>query len=84
MVRQLQAMTPEKLPPDTIGAESSWTTRASHNAPLGKTQKQRRRQLVHRDAAIVTTKNMTQDAELKKLCKTRGLKNKRAHAIGCE
>jgi len=58
---QQQAMAPETLPPDAIGAELSRTTGASRNAPLGETQLQPRHQLVHRDAAIVATENITQD-----------------------
>jgi len=83
-ILQQQAMAPETLPPGVIGAESSRTTGASRNAPLGETQQQCRHQLVHRDAAIVATKNMTQDAHLKKVRKTANNKNKKQHAIGCE
>jgi hypothetical protein len=39
---QQQAMAPETLPQGTIGAESSRTTGASLNAPLGEAQQQRR------------------------------------------
>jgi len=77
-------MAPETLPPGAIGAESSRTTGASRNAPLGEIQQQRRQQLVHRDAAIVATHNMTQDPHLKKLRKTGSSKNKKQYAIGCE
>jgi len=83
-ILQQQAMAPETLPPSAIEAESSRTTGASRNAPLGKTQQQRRHQLVHRDATIVATENMTQDAHLKKVRKTGSSKNKKQHAIGCE
>jgi Fe-S oxidoreductase len=79
-----QAMAPDTLPPGTIGTESRRTTGASRNAPLGETQQQRRHQLVHRDAAIVATENMTQDTHLKKVRKTGSSKNKKQHAIGCE
>ena len=84
MILHQQAMAPETLPPGAIGAESSWTTGDSRNAPLGETQQQRRHQLVHRDAAIVATENMTQDAHLKMGRKTESSKNKKQHAIGCE
>jgi hypothetical protein len=77
-------MAPETLPPAEIGAESSRTTGASHNAPLGETQQQRRHQLVHRDAAIVATETITQDAHLKQVCKTGISMNMKQHAIGCE
>ena len=55
-------MAPEILQPGAIEAESSRTTGASNNAPPGETQQQRRHHLVHRDAAIVATENMTLDA----------------------
>jgi hypothetical protein len=84
MFLQQQAMAPETLPPGAIGPELIRTAGASGNAPLGETQQQRRHQLVHRDAAIVATENMTQDAHLKKVHKTGSSKNKKQHAIGCE
>jgi len=84
MFLQQQAMPPATLSPGAIVAESSRMTAASSNAPLGETQQQRRHQLVHRDAAIVATENMTQDAHLNKVHKTRSSKNKKQHAIRCE
>jgi hypothetical protein len=83
-ILQQQAMAPETLPSGAIGAESSRTSGASHNAPFGETQQQPRHQLFHRDAAIVATENMTQDAHLKKVPKTGRSKNKKQRAIGCE
>jgi len=77
-------MAPETLPAGAIAAESGRTTGASRNAPLRETKQQCRHQLVHRDAAIVATENMTQDAHLKKVRKTGSSKNKKQHAIGCE
>jgi len=77
-------MAPETLPPGAIGAGSSRTTGASRNAPLGETQLQRIHQLVHRDAEIVATENMTQDAHLKNVRKTGSSNNKKQHAIGYE
>jgi hypothetical protein len=59
-------------------------TVASSNVPLGKTQQQRRHQLVHCDAAIVATENMTQYAHLKKVGKMGSSKNLKQHAIRCE
>jgi hypothetical protein len=82
-ILQQQAMAPETLPPGAIGAESSRTTGASRNAPLGETQQQHRHQVVHCDAANVATEIMTQDAHLKKVRKTGSSKNKKQHAIGC-
>jgi hypothetical protein len=83
-ILQQQAMAPETLPPGANGAESSLMTGTSRNAPLGETQQQHRHQLVYRDAAIVATENMTQDAHLKKVRKTGSSKNKKQHAMGCE
>jgi hypothetical protein len=83
-ILQQQSMAPETHPPGAIGVESSRTTGASRNAPPGETQHQRRHQLVHRDAAIVATENMTQDAHTKKVSKTGSSKNKKQHAIGFE
>jgi len=77
-------MAPEILHPGVIEAEWSRTTGASHNAPPGETQQQRRQQLLHRDAVIVATKNMTLDAHSKIVCITGSNKNKYQHAIGCE
>ena len=74
-ILQQQAMAPERLPPGAIGAESSRTTGASRNAPLGETQQQPKQQLVYRDTTIVATKNMTQDAHLQKIRKTGSSKN---------
>jgi len=66
-ILQQQAMDPKTLPQGAIGAESSWTTGASPNAPLGESEQRRRHQLVHREAAIVATESMTQEAHLKKV-----------------
>jgi len=81
---QHQTIAPKTLPPGGIGAGSSWTTGTSHSEPIGKTQQQRRHQLVQRDAAIVATENMTQDAHLIKVRKSGGKNTKKQHAIGCE
>jgi len=77
-------MAPEIPQPGAIEAKSSRTTGASNNAPNSETQQQRRHQLVHRDAAIVATKNITHDAHLKIVGKTGSIKNKKQHVIGCE
>jgi len=77
-------MAPEILEPGAIEAESSRTTGASNNAVPSETQNQRRHRLVHRDAAVVDTENMTQDADLKIVIKTGFSKNKKQQAIGCE
>jgi hypothetical protein len=77
-------MAPETFQPGAIGAESSWMTRTSINVPPGETQQQPRPQLVHRDAAIVATEHITQDAHLKKVHKTGSSKNMKQYAIRCE
>jgi hypothetical protein len=77
-------MSPETIPPCAIGAELSRTTGASSNALLAETQQQHRHQSVHRDAAIVCTENMTQDAALNKVRKIKSKQNRKQHAIGCE
>jgi len=77
-------MAPQTPQPGLIQSESSRTPGASSNAPLVETQLQRRHQLVHRDAAIAATKNMAQDAHLKKVRNTGHSNNWQQHAIGCE
>jgi len=80
-------MTPEILQRGVIEAESSRTTGSSKNAPPGKTYQQHRHQLVHHDAAIVSTKNMTQDAHLKiehETGSTPSFNNKKQHTIRCD
>jgi len=83
-IPQQQVMVPEKPQPGVIEAESSRTTGSSQNAPLGETQQPRRHQLVHCDAVIVATANMTQDAHVNIVCKTGSSKHQMQHAIGCE
>jgi len=77
-------MAPQTPQPGVIQSESSRTTGASSNAPVAESHLQRRHPLVHRDAAIAATKNMAQDAHLKKVGKTGRSNNRQQHAIGCE
>jgi len=63
-------MAPQIPWPGVIQSESSGTMGDSPNAPLAETQLKCRHQLVHCDAAIAATKNMAQDAHLKKVRKT--------------
>jgi len=77
-------MAPLTRQPGVIQSESSWTAGTSSNAPLAETQLQRRHHLVHCDAAIAATKNMAQDAHLKKVHKTGLINNRQQHAIGRE
>jgi len=79
-----QVMATETIQPGAIGAKLSRTTGASTNAPPGETQQQCRCELVHHDAAIVATKNVTQNAHLITVGNNRSQKNKKQHTIGCE
>jgi len=81
---QQQVMAPPTHQLCAIESKSSRMMGTSSNAPLGETQQHRRHQLVHRDAAIAATNNMTQDAHWKNLCKTRRSNNRQQHAIGSE
>jgi len=83
-IPQRQVIAPDIVQQGAIEAESSEMTGTSHNAPPGETQQQRRHPLVHRDAAIVATENITQEAYLEILRKTGSYKKKKQHAIGCE
>jgi len=65
----------EILQPGVIEAESSRPTGFSNNAPPSETQQHRRHQFVHRDAEIVATEDMTQDAYLKIVRKPGNSKN---------
>jgi hypothetical protein len=48
------------------------------------TVQEHRHELVHRDAANVATKHMTQDVHSKIIRKTGSSKHKKEHAVGCE
>jgi len=63
---QQQGMDPQTPQPSVIESESSRTMGASSHASVAETQQQHRHQLVHRDAAIAATENITQDAHFKK------------------
>ena len=72
--------------PPPAGESGSNTGRlagATSNTELLGTQQERRHKLVHRDAANVATKHMTQDAHLKIVRKTGSSKNKKQNAVGC-
>jgi len=72
--------------PPPAGESGSNTGRlagATSNTELLGTQKERRHKLVHRDAANVATKHLTQDAHLKIVRKTGSSKIKKQHAVGC-
>jgi len=75
-------MAPGTIQPGVIGAKMSRTTGVSRNAAHGDTQQQCRHQSVHHKSALGATKNLTQDARFKMLCKTGSGKNMTQHAIG--
>jgi hypothetical protein len=77
-------MAPKTPYPGMIQSESSRTTGASSNVPLARIQLQPRHQLVHYDTEIAATKNIAQDAHLKKLRKDGRSNIRQQHAIGCE
>jgi len=70
--------------PGENSTEPGGSTGVAPNMSLSGTQHERRQQLVHRNTANAATRNMTQDAHLKIVCKTRSSKTKKQHAIGCE
>jgi len=80
----MEVMAPETIQPDAIGAESSRTTCTWTHTPPGVTQQQRRHLLVHRDAAIVGTETMFQNAHYQTGCKAGSRKNTNQHATGYE
>jgi len=67
---QQQVMARETLQPVVIGAELSPTTGTIINAQPSETQLQRGEQLINRDAAIIASANITQDADLKMVRKS--------------
>jgi len=73
--------------PPPAGESGSNTGRlvgATSNTEILGTQQERRHKLVHRDAANLATKHMTQDAHLKIVRKTGSSKNKKQRAVGCK
>jgi hypothetical protein len=70
--------------PGPSGSKSGQLADASSNMSLIGTQKERRYQSVHREAANVATKHMTEDAHLKIIRETGSGTNKKQHAVGCE
>jgi len=71
-------------PAGESGSNAGRLAGATSNTELLGTQQERRHKLVHRDAANVATKHMTQDAHLKIVRKTGSSKNKKQHAVGCK
>jgi len=70
--------------PGENGTVPGGSTDVTPNMSLSGTQQERRHQLVHHNAANAATKDMTQDADLKIIRKTRSSKKKKQDAIGCQ
>jgi hypothetical protein len=66
------------------GSNTGRLAGATSNTDLLGPQQDRRHKAVHRDAAKVATKHMTQDAHLKIVRKTGSSKNKTQHAVRCK
>jgi hypothetical protein len=71
-------------PPGESGAHIGRLAGTTSNTEILGTPQERRYKLVHRDAANVATKHMSQVAHLKLVRKTGSHKNKKPHAVGCE
>jgi len=70
-------------PPGESGSNTGRLAGATTNMDILGTQQERRLKLVHRDAADVATKHMTQDAPLKIVHKTRSRRNMKQHVVHC-
>jgi hypothetical protein len=68
-------------PPGESGSNTGRLAGASSNTAILGIQQECRYKLVHRDAANLATKLMTQDAYLKIVRKTESSKNKKQHAV---
>ena len=66
------------------GTELSTTTGASSNTPPAETQLKRRHHSLHHDGANAATDNITLDAQLIILRRTRRSKDKKQHVSGCK
>jgi len=77
-------MAPQTSLPGVIESELSHMMGSASNAPLAETQQQFRHQLVHCNAAIAATENMTQDEQLEIVRKTGCSSIRNQHAIGCD
>jgi len=71
-------------PPGESGTNTGRLAGATSNTERLGTQQEHRQKLVHRDAANVANKHMTEDSHLKIVRKTGSSKNKKQHAVGCE
>jgi hypothetical protein len=79
-----QIMDTQSPPQGGSGSNTGRFMGATSNMEILRTQPVRSDKLVHRDAANVATKHITEDAHLKIVRKTGSSKNKKQHAVGCE
>jgi len=77
-------MDTQPAPSSERGSNTGRLVGATSNADIHGTQQERRHKLVHRDAANLATKHMTQDAHLKIVRKTGSSRINKQHAVGCE
>ena len=66
------------------GSESIRSMGASSNVSLAGLQQQCWNKFIHHQAVNAASQNMTQDADLKIVCKTGRCKHQKKDAIGCE
>jgi len=71
-------------PPGNSGSNTSRLVGVKSNTEMLGTQHERRQNLVHFNAANAAIKHMTQDTDLKIVCKTGSSKNKKQHAVRCK
>ena len=76
-------MAPQIPQPGMSESESHRTTGGSSTMSPAETQLQHSHHLVHCDAAIAATENMTPDPQLRNVRKTRSSKNAMQHVIRC-
>jgi len=77
-------MTTQTPQPGENGTAAGRATGITPKSSLSGTQLERRLQLVLCNVANAVTKNLTNDAHLKIVCKTGSSKNTKQHAIGCK
>jgi hypothetical protein len=77
-------MDTQQPPAGESGSNTGRLAGAISNTELLRTKQEHRHKLVHRDAANLATKHMTQDSHLKIVRKTGSSKNKKQHAVGCK
>jgi hypothetical protein len=71
----------QPAPPGETGSNTGRLAGATSNTDILGTQQERRNKLIHRNAANVATKHMTQDVYIKIVRTTGSSKNKKQHAV---